>query len=138
MIDDQPGPRLLTVLSLREGPLGKHYDVAEANGGNAGIARINDAFTEGRPLFVLCDLRMPPPDGLSVLAATRGRAPGPFRFVVYTVEAPPEAEKRAFELGADDVVTRLADSAALTERLGGRIERWLRASTAPTMPPGGF
>jgi len=127
VVDDHPGTRSLVVLVLSDLPQAERFRIEEARGGAAGLARIERSFRDGEPLFVLCGHEMPAVSGLDLLARVARRSTAPFRFVLMVFEAMPDLERRALELGADDVFVRTFDLPAWQERLGGRFERWLAA-----------
>lgn len=94
VVDDQDDIRRLvvTVLDL------DGYDVVEASGGLAALARIE----ERRPDLVLLDVQMPEMDGWDTLEAIRARY-GPWWPIVVlcTVKAHPRDVLRGWTLGCD-------------------------------------
>lgn len=128
VVDDGAAQRFLTRLTLRELAAAADFDVAEAATVDEARDRLHRCETEGRPTFVLCDLRMPLATGIDLLRST-GAATGrvPRRFVLLTSSPDPRAEREAYSLGADDFLVRSFDDREMRERIEGRIERWLAA-----------
>ena len=76
--------------------------LAEADGGKAGIARLEREEFD----IVLLDLRMPEMDGFEVIRALRGRGDDlrTIPIIVVTADASPGLEDECLETGADAVL----------------------------------
>ncbi|MDP2271539.1 MAG: sigma-54 dependent transcriptional regulator [Archangium sp.] len=114
VIDDEQNARdaLKTILT-EEG-----YEVGEAGDGEAGLA----ALSSFRPDAVLCDIRMPKMDGLTLLA--RARADGhTCTFVMVTAFASIETAVQAMKAGAEDYVTKPVDVSSVLAKLEKVLEK---------------
>ncbi len=114
IVDDEQNARLaLRTLLSEEG-----FEVAEAADGEAALALMS-AFD---PHAVLCDVRMPKMDGLTLL--TRSRAEGfPAVFVMMTAFASIEAAVAAMRAGAESYLVKPLDVNAVVVVLGKALEK---------------
>ncbi len=114
IVDDEQNARdaLKTILS-EEG-----FEVAEAGDGEAGLALL----AEFQPHAVLCDVRMPKMDGLTLLA--RAKAEGhPALFLMMTAFGSIETAVQAMKSGAEDYITKPLDISAVLARLEKALEK---------------
>ena len=98
---------------------GAGYAVSTANDGAEALAFLEDA-TESQDLILL-DLRMPDVDGMEFLRRRGETGAGDVPVVVLTAVDSEDALEEAFELGADDYVTKPFRPRALR----ARVERLL-------------
>jgi putative two-component system response regulator len=116
IIDDDK--TLLFVLAetiKREGT----YQVLEADNGKLGIQLAE----ENLPHLIVCDLMMPPPDGLAVLKAlSTNPATAAIPFIFLTARTGEQDKINGINLGADDYITKPFSK----DELLGRIRAILR------------
>jgi type IV pilus assembly protein PilB len=114
VVDDDP----VLLESLRDLLLEALYDVATAGDGREALAVVY----QDPPDLVVTDLQMPGMDGLELLKRLRGDlATRQIPILFLTVVDSLEDEARAFDLGADDYITKPIQRS----RLLGRIQRAL-------------
>jgi two-component system NtrC family response regulator len=114
IIDDEQNARdaLKTILT-EEG-----YEVAEAADGEKGL----EVLAEFHPAAVLCDVRMPGRDGLSLLK--KARADGyECPFIMMTAFASIEAAVEATRAGAEDYLTKPVDVSSVLVKLERALEK---------------
>jgi two-component system NtrC family response regulator/two-component system response regulator HydG len=114
IVDDEQNAReaLKTILT-EEG-----YEVAEAADGEVGLTMLS----EFRPEAVLCDVRMPKVDGLTLL--NRAKEDGhECLFLMMTAFASIETAVQAMKLGAEDYITKPLDVSAVLARLEKALEK---------------
>ncbi|MEW6433841.1 MAG: sigma-54 dependent transcriptional regulator [Myxococcota bacterium] len=114
IVDDERNARdALKSLLTDEG-----YEVREAGDGEEGL----EALAEFRPDAVLCDVRMPKMDGLSLLK--RAREDGhEALFIMMTAFGSIETAVEAMRRGAEDYLTKPLDVGAVTARLEKALEK---------------
>jgi two-component system, OmpR family, KDP operon response regulator KdpE len=113
VVDDEP--QIRRALSLNLGARG--YEVLEATTGEAALATV----TTERPDIVLLDLGLPDMDGISVLEVLHDR--GHVAIIVLTVRDDERSKTMAFEMGADDYITKPFEMADLVERIAAVLRR---------------
>ncbi len=85
------------------------------------------ALASGTPDLILLDIHMPGMNGLEVLAAARqSTSKSELPILMVTADSNPDSVVQAFELGANDYVTKPIDS----RTLGARIDTHLQLSAA--------
>ena len=107
VVDDDPNVRLLCATNLTlDG-----FDVIEAGNGQEGLERVG----EDAPDLVLLDISMPVLDGFELATAVRrNHRTRHVPLVFLTGEATPDAEERAFAIGAAGYFTKPFDPAAVS------------------------
>ncbi|HET7224298.1 MAG TPA: sigma-54 dependent transcriptional regulator [Candidatus Eisenbacteria bacterium] len=80
------------------------HDAHWVNGGKAALARLE----QGQPDAIVTDVRMPPPDGLELLAQVRARWPD-VTVVLMSAYRDMEMMRKALRLGAHDFVDKEGD-----------------------------
>ena len=100
IVDDEPDILLMLRVNLES----EGYETALAGDGETALRRIE----EERPDVVLLDVMMPVMDGWGVLAGLHQTNPRP-RIVVLSAKSGSRDVARAYELGADDYVTKPFD-----------------------------
>jgi CheY-like chemotaxis protein len=107
VVDDDPDVRLLCATNLTlDG-----FDVIEAGNGQEGLERVG----EDAPDLVLLDISMPVLDGFELATAVRrNHRTSHVPLVFLTGEATPDAEERAFAIGAAGYFTKPFDPAAVS------------------------
>jgi putative two-component system response regulator len=103
------------------------YEVATAESGNLGIqlAKSNP------PQLIVCDLMMPPPDGLAVLKALSDDVvTASIPFIFLTARAGENDKIKGMNLGADDYITKPFSKDELIARIHAILRRQEKAQTA--------
>ena len=131
IIDDDGAIRDMLALYLR----GRGYTVSVAADGEAGLAQCRLE----RPDLILCDLRMPGQDGLTVLAEVSANCPD-LPVVIVSGNADTGDAIQALRLGAWDYVTKpIMDLGVLDRAIERSLERLDPAFREPfTMHHEGF
>jgi len=116
IIDDDKALLIGLVETIkREG----QYQVLAADNGNLGIQLAE----ENLPHLIVCDLMMPPPDGLAVLKAlSTNPATATIPFIFLTARTDEKDKINGINLGADDYITKPFSK----DELLGRIRAILR------------
>jgi CheY-like chemotaxis protein len=110
IVDDEPGTRLLTAAAVER--LG--HRALQAEDGEAGLRR----FTAERPEVVVTDWSMPGLDGTELVRRIRADpAPGYTYVVLLSGRADEGAAREAARAGADEVLAKPLDAAALERGL---------------------
>jgi two-component system NtrC family response regulator len=114
IVDDERNARdALKSLLSDEG-----YEVREASDGEEGL----EALGEFRPDAVLCDVRMPKMDGLTLLKRARDDGHEAL-FIMMTAFGSIETAVEAMRRGAEDYLTKPLDVSAVTARLEKALEK---------------
>jgi two-component system NtrC family sensor kinase len=114
VIDDDKSIRKILTVTLRDAG----YQVLAAEDGEKGLK----IFAEERPDIVLCDLRMPGMDGISVLKEIKARDPDK-EVIVITAYADMDLAVKALQLKASDFITKPVSTGALEVALERAEER---------------
>lgn len=105
--------------------LGDEYETAEASNGREAL----DMIAEGGYSAVLLDLLMPVIDGYSVLKSVRsGVDYAQLPIIVMTGQTEESYEEKAFELGANDYISKPYKPAIIKQRIRGAIRLWETAA----------
>ena len=113
VVDDEP--QIRRALGLNLGARG--YQVLEAFTGETALATVKAE----RPDVVLLDLGLPDMDGMAVLASLREWSD--VAVIVLTVRDDERSRTEAFEVGANDYVTKPFDMADLAKRISAVLPR---------------
>jgi DNA-binding response OmpR family regulator len=103
-------------------------EVETAGGGVEALRR----FDEQQPDLVVLDVSMPPPDGFAVLERIRAVSQVPV--MMLTAHGATADKVRAFDLGADDYLTKPFDHLELLARLRALLRRMQGSGTAEALP----
>jgi PAS domain S-box-containing protein len=114
VIDDDESIRKVLTVTLRDAG----YQVLTAEDGESGLK----IFAEEGPEIVLCDLRMPGKDGISVLKEIKARDPEK-EVIVITAYADMDLAVKALQLKASDFITKPVSTTALEVALQRAEER---------------
>jgi DNA-binding response OmpR family regulator len=90
-------------------------------------------FNEHQPDLVILDVSMPPPDGFAVLERIRVVSQVPV--MMLTAHGATADKVRAFDLGADDYLTKPFDHLELLARLRALLRRMQPAQAGDALPP---
>jgi two-component system KDP operon response regulator KdpE len=126
IIDDEIQIRRLLRLALES----RGYEVREAEAGQLGLQEA--AFH--RPDVILLDLGLPDLDGIDVLQRLREWSAVPV--LILSVRDQEQVKVRAFEVGADDYVTKPFSTAELLARLAAIQRRSSGGHESPTLDCG--
>lgn len=113
--EDSPDVADIISFSVRMTWPGCQVVVAESG------AEAIERFQEETPDLVILDVAMPPPNGFEVCRHIRERSPVPI--LMLTVQDATVDKVRAFDLGADDYLTKPFDSVELLARLRALVRR---------------
>ena len=108
IVDDEPDILLMLRVNLES----EGYDTALAGDGETALRRIE----EERPDVVLLDVMMPVMDGWGVLSNLHRMDPRP-RILVLSAKSGDRDFAKAYELGADEYVTKPFDPDGLIESI---------------------
>jgi len=123
VIDDEADVRLLYRVNLRHAG----YEVLEADDGDHGI----EATLEHLPDAIVLDLMMPRTDGFEVLRTLRAHPDAnEVPVLVLTADARAADHRLAYELGADDVITKPFMPEALTQGISRMLSSSLEDRVA--------
>ena len=114
VIDDDESIRKVLTVTLRDGG----YEVLTAKDGKEGL----EIFAEEQPDIILCDLRMPGKDGISVLKEIKARDPDK-EVIVISAYADMDLAIEALQLKASDFITKPISTTALEVALQRAEER---------------
>ena len=114
VIDDDESIRKVLTVTLRDGG----YEVLAAEDGEEGLK----IFAEEQPDIILCDLRMPGKDGISVLKEIKARDPNK-EVIVISAYADMDLAIKALQLKASDFITKPLSTTALEVALQRAEER---------------
>ena len=117
--DDRELGEILSFALTRAG-----FEVVRAMDGEEALAR----FSQTQPALVLLDYSMPKLDGLEVCRRLRAQSSVPI--IMLTVRSAEDEIVRAFELGADDYVTKPFSPKQLIARIKAALRRSGGAATA--------
>ncbi|HBK90577.1 MAG TPA: hypothetical protein DDZ68_02775 [Parvularcula sp.] len=119
VVDDEAFNRDIAVRYLKK----MGYDARQFADGPSAL----QALKSGTPDLILLDIHMPGMNGLEVLAEARqATSKGEMPILMVTADSTPDTVVQAFELGANDYVTKPIDS----RTLGARIDTHLQLSAA--------
>jgi CheY-like chemotaxis protein len=107
-------------------------EVVQAHDGLDAVAKVEDAFTAGRPFdLVLMDVQMPRLDGVAATQRLRKHySPAQLPIVALTAAALVSERDRALACGMNDFLTKPIDPSLLRRTL----VRWLRPEGSLTGP----
>jgi len=114
VIDDDESIRKVLTVTLRDAG----YQVLTAKDGQSGLK----IFADERPDIILCDLRMPGMDGISVLKEIKARDPDK-EVIVISAYADMDLAVKALQLKASDFITKPISTTALEVALERAEER---------------
>lgn len=113
IVDDEKNMRWV----LSQALTAAGFDVAEASDGKEALA----AVAEAEPDLMILDHRMPPPDGMEVLATVRARGLG-FPIIMLTAHGNVQTAVEAMKAGASEYLTKPFDLEELKIAIGKALE----------------
>jgi DNA-binding response OmpR family regulator len=127
VVDDERDMATIVAYGVRM--LWPDVEVETAANGVEALRRFN----EHQPDLVVLDVSMPPPDGFAVLERIRVTSQVPV--MMLTAHGATADKVRAFDLGADDYLTKPFDHLELLARLRALLRRMQPASAGDALPP---
>jgi CheY-like chemotaxis protein len=118
LVDDRP--ENLLALEALLGPLG--HDLVRAGSGQEAL----DALEGDEFALILLDIRMPGLDGLETAARVRGLSAGRTPIIFVTADGSTHYSRRAYELGAADILVKPIEPQTLLAKVGVFIELFQR------------
>ncbi len=122
VVEDDKGLRLTLVATLKA----EGYAPTEAGGVN----NARQAFADKKPDLIILDLGLPDGDGMSLLKDLR-RSGDLTPIIVLTARGDEESKVQAFDLGADDYVTKPFGVAELLARVRSALRHAIQVRGAP-------
>jgi two-component system, OmpR family, KDP operon response regulator KdpE len=121
IVDDEPPIRRF----LRTSLAAQDYEVLEAATGVAALR----AFAQEKPDLVILDLGLPDMSGIEVIRTIRATSPVPI--IVLSVRSDERGKVEAFDLGADDYVTKPFGMEELVARIRTALRHRLQVKGEP-------
>jgi CheY-like chemotaxis protein len=121
VVDDEPDVEVLFRQHFRRDLRAGRFIMEFAQSGPAALKRITDA--EAAPLIlILSDINMPGMSGLELLPKARVARPD-VPIIMITAYGDAETKRKAFEGGAEALLTKPIDFALLRNEIETRVER---------------
>jgi CheY-like chemotaxis protein len=121
VVDDEPDVEVLFRQHFRRDLRAGRFTMEFAQSGPAALKRITDA--EAAPLIlILSDINMPGMSGLELLPKARVARPD-VPIIMITAYGDVETKRKAFEGGAEALLTKPIDFALLRNEIETRVER---------------
>ena len=121
VVDDEPDVEMLFRQQFRRDLRSGRFTMEFAQSGDVALQRINDA--DGVSLIlILSDINMPGMTGLELLPKARAVRPD-VPVIMITAYGDVETRRKAFEAGAEALLTKPIDFMTLRSEVDTRIER---------------
>ena len=121
VVDDEPDVEMLFRQQFRRDLRSGRFTMEFAQSGDVALQRINDA--DGVSLIlILSDINMPGMTGLELLPKARAVRPD-VPVIMITAYGDVETRRKAFEAGAEALLTKPIDFVTLRSEIDTRIER---------------
>lgn len=121
VVDDEPDVEQLFRQQFRRDLRTGRFTMDFAQSANMALTRITDAEAQS-PMLILSDINMPGMSGLDLLPKAKAIKPD-VPIVMITAYGDADTERRALERGAEALLTKPIDFAALRREIDSRIER---------------
>jgi CheY-like chemotaxis protein len=121
VVDDEPDVEVLFRQQFRRDLRGGRFIMEFTQSGRAALERITDAEAVSL-ILVLSDINMPGMSGLELLPKARAARPD-VPIIMITAYGDAETKRKAFECGAEALLTKPIDFALLRSEIETRVER---------------
>ncbi|PWT83916.1 MAG: response regulator [Acidobacteria bacterium] len=121
VVDDEPDVEVLFRQQFRRDLRTGRFNMEFAQSAAAALQRINDA-VEISLILILSDINMPGMSGLELLPKAKALRPD-VPVVMITAYGDAETKRKAFENGAEALLTKPIDFATLRNEIETRVER---------------
>ena len=121
VVDDEPDVEVLFRQQFRHDLRAGRFIMEFAQSGRAALERITDAEAASL-ILVLSDINMPGMSGLELLPKARAARPD-VPIIMITAYGDAETKRKAFEGGAEALLTKPIDFALLRNEIKTRVER---------------
>ena len=121
VVDDEPDVEMLFRQHFRRDLRAGRFIMEFAQSGPAALERITHAEAASL-ILILSDINMPGMSGLELLPKARGARPD-VPIIMITAYGDAETKRKAFEGGAEALLTKPIDFAVLRNEIDTRVER---------------
>ena len=121
VVDDEPDVEMLFRQHFRRDLRAGRFTMEFAQSGPAALERITDAEAASL-ILILSDINMPGMSGLELLPKARAARPD-VPIIMITAYGDAETKRKAFEGGAEALLTKPIDFAVLRNEIDTRVER---------------
>ena len=121
VVDDEPDVEVLFRQHFRRDLRAGRFIMEFAQSGRAALERITDAEAASL-ILILSDINMPGMSGLDLLPKARAARPD-VPIIMITAYGDAETKRKAFEGGAEALLTKPIDFALLRNEIETRVER---------------
>ena len=121
VVDDEPDVEMLFRQQFRRDLRAGRFTMEFAQSGPAALGRITDAEAASL-ILILSDINMPGMSGLELLPKARAARPD-VPIIMITAYGDAETKRKAFEGGAEALLTKPIDFAVLRNEIDTRVER---------------
>jgi CheY-like chemotaxis protein len=121
VVDDEPDVEVLFRQHFRHDLRASRFIMEFAQSGPAALKRITDAEAASL-ILILSDINMPGMSGLELLPKARAARPD-VPIIMITAYGDAETKRKAFEGGAEALLTKPIDFALLRNEIETRVER---------------
>jgi len=120
VVDDEPDVELLFRQQFRRDIRAGRFTMDFAQSASIALVRIADA-GEQSPILILSDINMPGMSGLELLPKAKAIRPD-VPIIMITAYGDAETKRRAFESGAEALLTKPIDFGTLRSEIDSRIQ----------------
>jgi CheY-like chemotaxis protein len=121
VVDDEPDVEVLFRQRFRRDLRAGRFTMQFAQSGPAALQRISDA-VDASLILILSDINMPGMSGLELLPKAKALRPD-VPVIMITAYGDAETKRRAFENGAEALLTKPIDFVTLRNEIDLRVER---------------
>jgi len=121
VVDDEPDVEMLFRQHFRRDLREKHFTMEFAQSGDKALQRIADPTSESL-ILILSDINMPGMTGLDLLPKAKAARPD-VPIIMITAYGDADTKRKALENGAEALLTKPIDFAALRGEIDTRIAR---------------
>jgi CheY-like chemotaxis protein len=121
VVDDEPDVELLFRQQFRRELRAERFNMEFARSAPAALQLLSDA-NEAKIILILSDINMPEMSGLEFLPKAKAARPD-VPVIMITAYGDPDTTRKALAGGAEALLTKPVDFAALRSEINSRIER---------------